>query len=339
MPCYNAKDTLRLSLGQLEKQTIGMDSLEIILVDDASIDGGATLNILKEFEEKYPESVILIPLEKNVRQGGARNIALQYASGKYVAYCDADDWLALDAYKQLYELAEKHSADVVEFDYKYVIDTSEIEKLVSIQDEPVVTRIVSVDDRKRFIMGDMTIICWNKLYKTSLLKDNEILFSEGIYNEEVRFSNMCRMLESVHVQTDAVFYYYYKNADSVTNKNTYEERIPDVLKAYEDFLLRAKSDASLYETYIDEIEFTFWTGYFLLPLICKAQDNATFYTRTELLAVSNFVKSNISKISENKYFMEKFSDAPFIGDLAFWDLSQIDLNELRDIFNGLDLEV
>nr|WP_039121459.1 glycosyltransferase family 2 protein [Ligilactobacillus ruminis] len=74
-------------------QSIGIDNLELIFVNDASKDDGQTWNMLNEIEEAYPESLIIIDLTCNRRQGGARNEGLKYASGEYIAFVDADDWV------------------------------------------------------------------------------------------------------------------------------------------------------------------------------------------------------------------------------------------------------
>lgn len=59
----------------LVQQTIGIDQIELIFVDDASTDEDATWNMLREFERAYPESIMILKLEENMRQGGARNVA------------------------------------------------------------------------------------------------------------------------------------------------------------------------------------------------------------------------------------------------------------------------
>ena len=76
IPCYNVTMFIDRCMESLEKQTIGMSSLEIILVNDASKD--ATLGKLLLWEMKYPDNICVIPLAKNVMQGAARNIALNY---------------------------------------------------------------------------------------------------------------------------------------------------------------------------------------------------------------------------------------------------------------------
>lgn len=80
IPCRNVSKWLPQCFLSLVKQTIGIEKIELIFVDDASDDGGATWKLLNEMEKAYPESIAVIGLDENVRQGGARNIALKYAT-------------------------------------------------------------------------------------------------------------------------------------------------------------------------------------------------------------------------------------------------------------------
>ena len=93
IPCYNAVKWLPKCFMSLVGQSIGIDNLELIFVNDASTDDGQTWNMLNEIEKAYPESIIIIDLPHNRRQGGARNEGLKYASGEYIAFVDADDWV------------------------------------------------------------------------------------------------------------------------------------------------------------------------------------------------------------------------------------------------------
>ena len=90
----------------LVQQTIGIDQIELIFVDDASTDKDATWNMLQEFERAYPESIMILKLEENMRQGGARNVALQYATGDYIAFVDADDFVADNFLLETYQNAK-----------------------------------------------------------------------------------------------------------------------------------------------------------------------------------------------------------------------------------------
>ena len=119
VPCHNAAKWLPQCFLSLVQQSIGIDGLELIFVDDASDDAGETWALLEEFERAYPESIMIIHLEENLRQGGARNVALGYATGEYLAFVDADDFVEKDFLEKVYRRAVENDADIVQFDYMY----------------------------------------------------------------------------------------------------------------------------------------------------------------------------------------------------------------------------
>ena len=105
VPCYNVEQYIDDCINSIKRQTIGMEHLEVIMVNDASTD--ASFDHILAFEKEYPESVLAVDLKENVMQGGARNIALSYASGEYITFLDSDDWVEDDFYEELYQIAKK----------------------------------------------------------------------------------------------------------------------------------------------------------------------------------------------------------------------------------------
>ena len=129
VPVYNmaAGNKLRFCLDSLVNQTIA--DYEIIAVDDASTD--ESLDILKEYEARYPWKFRAIQLYENRRQGGARNMGLEAARGTWVGFVDSDDWVAYDMYEKLVRKAEETGADVVGCDYNMTsVQSMQIGKVV-----------------------------------------------------------------------------------------------------------------------------------------------------------------------------------------------------------------
>ena len=94
-----------------------------IFVDDASTDNNKTWEMLTDIERAFPESIIILKLEKNLRQGGARNIALKYASGEYIAFVDADDFVSTNYFLEAYNIAKTYNCDIVQFEYDYFTES------------------------------------------------------------------------------------------------------------------------------------------------------------------------------------------------------------------------
>ncbi len=102
--CHNVASYIDQCMVSVTTQTIGLDNLEIICVDDASSDD--TWTHLQKWEQLFSEQVLLIPMEMECGQEMAENIALQYASGDWIAFIDAKHFLDLDQFERLYKAAE-----------------------------------------------------------------------------------------------------------------------------------------------------------------------------------------------------------------------------------------
>lgn len=110
IPVYNAEKYLKTCLNSIINQIY--ENLEIICVDDGSTDH--SLDILRFYEKK--DKRIKVYTQKNSGPSAARNNALNHATGEYISFVDADDFLVENAYKILAEVAvEKEKWDLIIF--------------------------------------------------------------------------------------------------------------------------------------------------------------------------------------------------------------------------------
>lgn len=218
IPCFNATKWLPKCFMSLVQQSIGIAQLELIFVDDASTDNGATWQMLQEFERAFPESILILQLEENMRQGGARNIALQYATGEYIAFVDADDFVAENFLEEAYRYAKNENADLVQFEYEFYTDrlgTVSSGRTIT----PEIIEIHSHDERARLLMAEkVTYGCWNKLYRHALLKEANVAYAEHVIYEEPLFVYPLLFYAKKIVITNDIFYYYRQN-DAGTMRN------------------------------------------------------------------------------------------------------------------------
>lgn len=98
VPIYNVEKYLTRCLEALLKQTY--TNLEIILVDDGSKDGSSA--ICDEYAEK--DSRIKVIHKENGGSSSARNAGIEAATGKYIGFCDSDDYPEPDLYENLYNI-------------------------------------------------------------------------------------------------------------------------------------------------------------------------------------------------------------------------------------------
>lgn len=109
IPIYNAEKYLMQCLKSIVEQTY--KNLEIICVDDQSSDSSS--NIVKDYM-KTDKRIKLIT-RKGTKGGEAvvRNLAVANANGKYVASCDADDYMLPSMIDKMVSSIEKESSDII----------------------------------------------------------------------------------------------------------------------------------------------------------------------------------------------------------------------------------
>ena len=87
IPTYERAATIGRAIQSVLDQS--HDDLEVVVVDDASVD--KTADVVDAFES---DKVRYVRLEQNVGGGGARNVGIEHARGEYVAFLDSDDvWM------------------------------------------------------------------------------------------------------------------------------------------------------------------------------------------------------------------------------------------------------
>lgn len=300
-PCYNSRKYLGECLESLEKQTIGMENLQVILINDASTDD--TWKMILEFENRYPESVVAINLPENRRQGGARNEGLKYASGEYIAFLDSDDNVLPQAYERIYQYAVKTDADIVQFNhYNYtkneeeLCDNCKLEGTIQLQEKAT---------RKLFLMAEaMTMGCWNKIYRRKMVEESQATFAEHRIYEEPKFVYpQMFYARKVSCMKDA-FYRIRMNQESTMHCEAKKTgRLLDHPEVQMQTFQYMTQHQELMKNYYEEIEFYFLKTYYIETLFFAGQGKL-------LLDVDYFkkmqdnVKNLFPRWKENCYLKE-----------------------------------
>lgn len=112
IPVYNAEKYIERCVRSLFEQTL--DDIEYIFVNDCTPDN--SMEILHKVMEEYPkrkEHITIVNHTANTGQSGARKDGMNIASGEYIIHCDADDWVELDMYEQMYRKAKEDNVEAV----------------------------------------------------------------------------------------------------------------------------------------------------------------------------------------------------------------------------------
>ncbi len=113
VPVYNMEEYLEDCIKSLVNQTL--KEIELIFVNDGSSDN--SINILNKYKHQYPN--IKVITQDNQGLGGARNTGLKNATGEYIGFVDADDFVEKDMYEKMYKKAKEVDADIVICDYQF----------------------------------------------------------------------------------------------------------------------------------------------------------------------------------------------------------------------------
>lgn len=261
IPCYNVEQYIDRCLKSVMEQTIGLDMYEVILVNDASTDG--TLEKLYEWEEKYPENIMVVTYEENIRQGGARNVGFQYSRGKYISYVDADDWIELDMLECFYEKMSTGKYDVVKG--KFVREKTETPLIVTEKRNDVEYHFATKNGLCYGIVEESgncgTYGGVFGLYKKELLTENNVFFPEKTAYEDNFWGSILRLYVKDLYIVDKVVYHYFVNPTStvmaVNAKHHFDRLEIEVLKV-EEFKKRGAFDL-----FYREIEWDFLQLFYL----------------------------------------------------------------------------
>lgn len=225
IPVYNAEKYLDKCINSVLNQTLR--DIEIICVDDGSKD--SSFEILDKISKK-DKRVKLFSIENN-GVSNARNFALDLAKGEYILFLDSDDWVSADICEKLYSSITSNNYDVVmcaytkEFKNKSVENALFHEVKTFSKDEvfnQLYRRMIGiVDDELRSPeRADNLCTIWAKLYRTSIINDNNIRFIDlkkiGSYEDGLFNLEYFRQVNNALYLPNYLYHYRKDNMNSIT---------------------------------------------------------------------------------------------------------------------------
>lgn len=216
IPCYNAEQYVDYCLESIVTQSIGIDKLEIILVDDASTD--STYQKLCEWEQRFPASILVVTYEENSGQGYARNIGINYAHGTYLAFVDIDDWLEPDMYEKMVSKALTFDTDMVLCNFDRPGSHEKV-PLSSFGKECFFDCTVPRMQTLFLSNFRLSTVCWRGLYLRKLFLDNEVCFPEHLFYEDHIMFLLYALAKRAYFLPECL-YHWYINPKSVTSNDS-----------------------------------------------------------------------------------------------------------------------
>lgn len=237
VPFYNVERYIEKCLETLVNQTL--EDIEIILVNDGSKD--KSIEIVNKFLKKYPEKLVYFEKE-NGGLSDARNYAIPYAKGEYIAFIDSDDYVEKDMYEKMYQLAKQDNSDMVECDFYW--------------EYPEKTKIDTgaIYNGKKEMLEKIRVVAWNKLIKREILEKAKIEFPKGYRYEDVEFTyKLIPYLEKVSFFKKPCIHYIQRENSISNSQNERTKEIFDVLN----HVIRYYKEKGIYDEYKEEIEYIY----------------------------------------------------------------------------------
>lgn len=177
VPIYNAEKTLAKTVDHILKQSF--ENFQVLLIDDCSTDSS------QELCKKYEELDSRVEVYQTAKNGGvavARNEGLKHVKGKYVSFCDSDDYIELDLLETIYPYLKNGELDCIKYGC--------IEEYIELDTQKQYSKRITTDtsyynDRNEILkkIVDLELIplfgyTCNCFYKTQIIKDYDLWVNE-----------------------------------------------------------------------------------------------------------------------------------------------------------------
>ena len=202
---YNTMPYLTECLRSLVDQTIGIDRLEILTIDDGSTDGsGAELD---RWAAEYPGTFKVLHQENSGGPAGPSNRGLDLATGRYVFFLGADDYLGTEALQRLVTAADELEADIV------------LGRLVGAGGRVVNQAVFTPGNRDDITLVNSALpwaLSNTKLFRRSLLEEHHIRYPEELRSGSDQPFTIRAVMAArrIAVRADYEFYYAVRRTDS-----------------------------------------------------------------------------------------------------------------------------
>lgn len=211
VPVYNVEKYLPNLFDSLKKQTF--KNFEVILVNDGSTDNSYQLCI--NFAKKYRYVTVINQLNQGI--GSARNTGIKQARGKYLYFCDPDDYFDADLLAENIQLAERYQAEVIVFGFE---DRTLTGKLLQTHTFKTCFYQTKAEFRQAFptlCAEGLLNTVWNQIYLRDTIK--ELRFKKISLGEDFHFNlDLSKNLSRVFCNEKIYYHYLVKRPGSATSQ-------------------------------------------------------------------------------------------------------------------------
>ena len=314
IPVYNGEEYIEECLDSIVNQTLGIENIEVIIVDDCSTDN--TYSIAKEYESKYP-SFTVIRHEYNQGCGIGRNTGLKYVTTDYVTYLDGDDYISLNAYEKALEIFRKDKEiDLIMYKWEEFNENGLLNRRDISKDLLKKNRLITdINEFPELIFATYAYI---KVYSKSLFEYLE--FPPIYFQDNIASARVLVNAKKIFISEDITI--YYRQHDSQATSVLNSEKYFDVFKA-------AKQVINLREDYLHYYDILSFLAlklvYHGIWYICKSSNFSLKEGEIIYPALKRFPKYFSKDILEK--YQSLFPDYLPCSEQCLWNLEKMDYYE------------
>lgn len=282
VPVYNGEKYLTETLNSIKNQTY--KNIEVLLVDDSSLDGSRTIlfnfaNNDKRFKVFEKENGGMAPR--------SWNFIIPKIKGNFIFYSSQDDIFSINLIEKMIERQLKTDADTVIPDMEYYFENGQNNK-----------KIIGLNNNRFDILSGMQACAeslnWNihgfALFKSNLVKEE--FFPEDAFDSDEFITRKLFLKSNKVVFSEGVFYYRQDNSNAITKIFTINNF------------------------------YTLNTIYRLYDLLKRNDFAAKFIFETQLLLLETYLQLNVTaKIFKFKNKIEENEIQLFLSDFGQKKLS------------------
>lgn len=225
---YNAEKRLNLCIDSLIKQTY--KDIEIVLIDDGSTDDSA--KICDSYADK--DSRVKVYHIDNRGVSRARNIGIEKSTGDYIMFCDSDDSVADVWCELLYNQLIKNTSAWISCGFAKDYSGIKHSPVVVLSEDEDISFLTKEEYYNVYKTGTSGYL-WNKIYVSSVIRENKIRFDENTdYAEDALFNNRyLKYCDNICFINKPLYNYYISDSEGSLSKKYFPDFYDKVKPVYE----------------------------------------------------------------------------------------------------------
>ena len=283
VPIYNAEKYLHQTLLSVVSQK--HPRIEIIVIDDGSTD--SSYSILNSFVAKADGRIKIIKNDQPVGPGQSRNQGMSIATGDFIGFVDADDWIEEDYFSKLLASADRSTDIICAQGYYEVIGDEASEHMLDI------THFINPESPLYRLCPSTTV--WDKLFRKDFLSAHNITFPDLPACVDAPFViRACQLAKNTSISSGVSGYHYRIQTENSVTKTRRSRTYPDfVFKAYselESTIPHQGSDA----TFADCVKLRKWLSLMYTYNIAAAEHRPDLFREINDLKLTDDVSHVIN---------------------------------------------